>query len=377
MFLRWSCLITGILFCLATQAQEAFKSHFPDGTLASQGYFVDGKKHGYWQYWSPSGDLWMQVLYLKGKKQSDANYLETSPEQPEMNRCINLSADTLTGNDYWYKHLIFYSDSLHPYDIGDVYVLRNTYISNPTFSFGSKKKGLYIEHYLPNPQHINADSLYEVDKRLLGDRIKDERLVLNRSLVLKNDLPFELYLISKNESIGPHHLKKGEGLYTACHPDGSKWMEVSFINGKPHGAVHYYGKNESIELAGWYLRGKRSGKWTFYYPNGKVHRQLMYSDGRFTGGYRSYYKNGNTRMKAIFQDGDLGTDPTDPLVKGSIFDGLPTMGAQPVHMEYFTKDGQPSYRFPVAMVHETMYHKRRSRWSLSEILRGSDGEYHP
>lgn len=62
-----------------------FSAHHPDGTLASEGMYVDGQEHGLWINYHPNGKMAARGHYANGKEVGPLGILDSdgSPEEGE------------------------------------------------------------------------------------------------------------------------------------------------------------------------------------------------------------------------------------------------------------------------------------------------------
>jgi len=67
---------------------------------------------------------------------------------------------------------------------------------------------------------------------------------------------------------GEYKDQKKNGLWTSFYPDGGKWSETVFKEGKTHGKTISWHKNGEKHFEGFYTNGKPSGHWIFYDQEG-------------------------------------------------------------------------------------------------------------
>ena len=76
------------------------------------------------------------------------------------------------------------------------------------------------------------------------------------------------------------------GKWASWHEDGSKWSNLSFLNGKKHGLQKNWYENGQQELEGEYNQDNPVNKWSWWYFDGAPMQEGKYNgDGNFQGLY--------------------------------------------------------------------------------------------
>ncbi len=118
--------------------------------------------------------------------------------------------------------------------------------------------------------------------------------------------------------------KNGElhtGIYQSYHENDKLFLEIEYLNGKPHGKSQIFYKTGKKELAGNYLNGKLNGLVISYYHNGKKSREEFYKNGKEVKRLKVWRENGEKIIVAkdneLLLKKDLFVDKS-----GSLFTGI-------------------------------------------------------
>ena len=103
------------------------------------------------------------------------------------------------------------------------------------------------------------------------------------------------------------HYQKGkrQGIQTEWYENGQKKEEGVFRNGEKHGVWIEWYKNGQKESEGAYQRGEEQGLWVFWYPNGQKISESHYQKGKMHGTWTGWYPNGMKSAWGNFQDGKV------------------------------------------------------------------------
>lgn len=94
-----------------------------------------------------------------------------------------------------------------------------------------------------------------------------------------------------------------QGIYVQWHPNGAKWVEGQFQNGKEQGLWTLWYDNGQKEEEGRYQDGESQGFWTWWYDNGQKEIEGQYLDGKQQGIWTFWYDNGQKSSEGLYQDG--------------------------------------------------------------------------
>jgi antitoxin component YwqK of YwqJK toxin-antitoxin module len=100
-----------------------------------------------------------------------------------------------------------------------------------------------------------------------------------------------------------YHVGKLDGSWTLYHDDGNKERDESYKAGVRDGKWTFYGaKNQPIQQEE-YKNGVSDGTWIKWYANGKEHWVEHYVDGQLNGPQELWYPNGKPQEKGTLKNG--------------------------------------------------------------------------
>ncbi len=76
--------------------------------------------------------------------------------------------------------------------------------------------------------------------------------------------------------VGKYKNGKRKGVWTAWYPDGSRWSETTFEEGKRSGPTTTWYKNGQMRYSGRYENDKPAGTWKYYDREGNLVREKEY-----------------------------------------------------------------------------------------------------
>jgi antitoxin component YwqK of YwqJK toxin-antitoxin module len=122
--------------------------------------------------------------------------------------------------------------------------------------------------------------------------------------------------------------RESDGFYREFYPNGQKFIEGNYRQGKQHGEWSYYYENGQLQRKSTYQDGRLHGQWDRFradgtlaakhaYDNGQRHgawqlfddtgKQLIveenYSQGKFHGTQKAWHPNGKPRVQAEWKEG--------------------------------------------------------------------------
>lgn len=98
-----------------------------------------------------------------------------------------------------------------------------------------------------------------------------------------------LYEIGAKEPFG----SDTEAFVIGTYPEGSKYFEISFLNGLKHGPFNFWQKNQLPLITGFYTQGKRDGVFIAYGKIGEIVYEKTYKMGELDGNFSLYYPASN------------------------------------------------------------------------------------
>jgi uncharacterized protein len=353
-------LLAGIL---QAQNKELTKFYYPDGTVSSEGYLLDGKPAGYWKNFNENGTLRSEGKMLAGKTDSTWIFYsrsgiinsrvqyseglkngprETYNEQGQLIARENFKNDKKEGFSFQYfpdgneRFRIPFQNNKEEgrgfeYDkSGNIirffeYSKGNLTLQKSVnrFDLAGKKTGLWIE--TTNNGVIIRETLFSeglpdgyvkwYDDR--GNLMKVEmfyRGVLQEEQP-KAELTKEYYPNRKLRRQGSYIGNKPAGLHTSYDSSGRILEVVYYNDGEPSarglldenglktGIWQEFYPGGTLKSEGTYHQDFKQGTWRFFHASGKIEQTGQYNNGKPVGTWRWYYENGNLLRETSFING--------------------------------------------------------------------------
>jgi uncharacterized protein len=284
-----------------------FKLCNEEGTLVTEGLYVDGKKNGTWKNYRTNGTLSNSenynsdgalhgeylAYYINGKVKFRCNYendqfqgLYTS-YNPFGN--IDMQGWMKDGEQYydWYYYDLGGKLSSHNYYIGDQSErFQVEYLPN-----GKKRLESRFRQYLPE-EYLSYDSLGNVVGKVALNKGcgQFKRFGLNGKLERE-------FMYETGVSDGP--------LFSYFF-NGALLSKGFYINNKLDSTYQTFTVDSVKMVDGKYDLGEEVGEWKWYFPSGKLKTKGSYINGMVTGKWESYYENGQIReLENYNDDGEL------------------------------------------------------------------------
>lgn len=339
---RISVFVFLLLFSASLYAQnQDDKQHtvynFPNGTIASEGYLVNGKPDGYWKtyfengqlksegnrknfeldslwkFYDESGKLKLEINYQNGRKTGDRiSYL---PDEMVVENFVNDIKSGLT------KHYSISGKLLKtiPYEKGLEEGIAREYdtIGNIT-ELLTYKKGFIVAREKINrfdaENHKNG-----VWKWFFADGVIQSEGVFKHGL--KNGV-FKYYDVNGNlktiekyvddvkqldaESVAKLELRRD------YYPNGKVKIEATYRNGVAEGVRREYNETGDVDKS-FIMKngivasegiiepsGLRKGTWTEYFPDGSIKARGNYVDDFKSGSWEFFHQNGKLEQKGNY-----------------------------------------------------------------------------
>lgn len=361
-------IIVFVLISVVVRAQEIDPNgentfYYPNGRIASEGYFQDGLPTGIWRNYYPDGtlksigkkeiglsdSLWVfydsegrktHVLdYYKDKKFGCAVYFDTSgnrvkerfywddiPEDEELDYYANGSLKKRTlfvdgkaeGNAYEYDTLGLVITE-EKYDNG---YLKDRQTFN-RYDENGEKTGVWRTYFANG--NIETEMAYQggtknglikiFDKK--GKLIDIQKMQGDSTAGHTDDLVIidlyrEYYPNGNQKLVGALDNGLRSGIYREYDEQGiiingyiyesDTIIAEGIIRGDGvfEGEWKYYNKKGVIIAKGAYLNSKKDGKWVYYFENGKKEQEGTFKDNQLSGEWNWYYANGQLRRKEFY-----------------------------------------------------------------------------
>jgi len=95
------------------------------------------------------------------------------------------------------------------------------------------------------------------------------------------------------------------GPYTEWHPNGTKFKEGQYEDGKMIGEWTFYFDDGKKAKSGSYKANEACGVWTYWRPDGSKHREESYRDGNRHGPWTVWHANGQKAIEEHYVDDKL------------------------------------------------------------------------
>lgn len=256
-----------------------WRTYYPDGTIKSEGDYVDGKKNGVFKEFDKKGKL-VDIKQMMG---------DTTMSSSSEIVIIEL-----------YK-------SYHPN--GKIKLVGG--INN------GLKSGIYRE-FDENGELING-YIYKKDTMLAEGKILPNGQY--------DGAWKEYYPDGKIMLTGTYENGKRNGLWTYYYPNGKKEQSGKYVDGTPYGQWYWYYSNGQVKreemfnarglsdgtmteydslgkvlAIGRFYNGEREGSWFYHVGDYKEEGEFML--GEKNGVWRSYYLNGKIAFVGVYDEGE-------------------------------------------------------------------------
>ncbi|MCL2132097.1 MAG: hypothetical protein FWH36_06570 [Lentimicrobiaceae bacterium] len=217
---------------------------------------ANGYKQGVWKYFAANGLLYMEGVYLNGKKNGFFKYYN---EEGDFERIEKWENDILI------------EDAVE-----------------------TKQLDRKLEYHPNGKIKIEAYFYKGVPDGIRREYTDDGKV--NNSYLFSNG-------ILKGEGIVDDDGKK-QGDWKEFYESGALRAAGKYLNSKPIGKWRYYFEEQTIEIEGSYTRkGEKDGEWLWYYPNGNLLSKETYSDGLLDGESFNLTAEGDTLEYGKFTAG--------------------------------------------------------------------------
>jgi len=269
-----------------------FVSLFPDGTVAINGTYKDGKLDGIWERHYPGGAIVERGAYVAGTK--DGKWQQLGPTGAVLGE-YELKAGTGTDKRW--------------YDDGKPYMQRQLRGGQP---WGEMK---VWEH----------DGMVAVTAKLYGTRYDGPKVVGQKNTLrieetfhngIRHDARqiYQFWLLVMDENYDAKG--KLDGAYTIWRDKKIPRVQGTYDHGKRTGTWQWFDRNNNKEREGDFTDGKKVGAWSEWTEN-KLTFSGSYTDGKPDGEFAYFDKNGNELGRFEIHDGTGEMDTYYPNKKVS------------------------------------------------------------
>jgi len=243
-------------------------TYYPDGTVKSSGGYVDGVKEGVHRRYDENGVITTAITYSRGKKTGEGIVDKKGDFEGEWNLYYESGELRAEGN--------FVNSSRE----GEwIFYFKNGNVE----SRGKYSEGLpqgEWRWYFPNKSLRRVE--YYRRGREDGESVEYDA---------------DGNVISEGEYISG--LREGEWIYKV----GDHFEKGAYIDGERNGNWIYEYEDGTTNFTGEYVSGLPVGKHIWYYPNGQIKKEGKYSSGVRTGTWKTYDKDGYKVLDVKYRSG--------------------------------------------------------------------------
>lgn len=228
-----------------------------NGSLFTEGAFVNGLRHGEWKWYDDKGVLTKHVFYHLGDLHGP---YKTFHGNGKLKYVGDYSFNEATG-----EHLYYYDN-------------------------GKKEVDSY---YMEDLKHGKMTT-YGYDGMVQQIRYYDQDVLIGYTYLDRNGKEMPLIPITK-----------GEQSFKTYYQNEVVAMEQNRINGMLNGMYkEFYSDGKSQTISNYYY-GERHGQLQEFYPNGKIKVDANYSWDLLNGIRTEYYASGKLKAKEVYVLGEL------------------------------------------------------------------------
>lgn len=151
----------------------------------------------------------------------------------------------------------------------------------------------------------------QVEKRVDSDKYADGKLRYEREIIRFSDNHFvadgfyrEFYPNGQKFAEGQYKNGRQEGTWTYWYDNGKENRKATYKNGQPDGSWTVYNIEGAIVSKRGFKNGRRDGTWVIYDATGKQPlREEQYADGKADGTWKVWFPTGKQRTEMNFKLG--------------------------------------------------------------------------
>lgn len=146
----------------------------------------------------------------------------------------------------------------------------------------------------------------------------------------------EYYPNGEKFAEGQYEQGRQTGKWTYYHDNGTVARTVNYVQGQPDGQLELHNPEGAVIAKREYKSGKRDGTWVIYDQEGKQPlREEVYANGLASGTWKVWFPNGQLQTEMNFREGkregptvifdDKGTKRAEVNYKDNALDGTATL----------------------------------------------------
>ena len=310
------------------QKQGIWMTFFPNRKVQSEGPYVNDLKHGYWKFYTSTGDLKRVEKWIMGVLQEGA----AEVAKIEIKREIDPKTGTLAFKGAYRNGV---AEGVHRQYNEDGDVIASKIYKNGIVLF----EGIVDEE---GRKQGPWKWFYETGQLKAKGSYKDNLKVGNWEYY---------YMDGEIEQSGSYLRGLPDGLWTWLYENGQTWREEEYVMGEEDGPSIEYSDSGSVIAKGsyieglkegfWefeindhreegeYFEGERKGKWKYYYLDSeKLSFEGEFENGLENGVHVYYYPDGSVKRRGNYSAG----------VKNGLWEYFNEAGERIITIEY--EDGQ-------------------------------------
>lgn len=253
-----------------------YTAFYEDGTIKTEGQFLNNKSTGIWMYYYQNGRLRMQGEIGNGRNIGKWEYYYE-------NGSVKMTGELVDGKkeDTW------------------VYYFKNNSIESEGKYLDGKKIAFW-KYFHQSGVHRASQEFFEEDSYYVevyetGSPKLEGKMIDRKKTGTWN----YLYEDGTTKASGIYLMNKKNGNWEFYDNTGKIESEGNYKNDLANGIWIHYHHNGTIASEGELVDGQKNGNWKMFYGDGVVKGEVNYNYG--DGEYWEYYKNGNLKVRGMIR----------------------------------------------------------------------------
>ena len=244
------------------------RTYYSNGQIRDEGFEIDKKREGTWNFYYENGQLEAVKNYSKGILDSTSIEYWNLDEVKELSTPVQYRINFDTLQQLPIKYIRNYKNGLK--NGKEIYF----------FKLGDSRHATYVNDTLQGIMKGHFDT---------------------------GELEGEGNFIDGNL----------EGKYIRYYKSGKIFSEENYINGKREGKVTAYHESGNIKWTLLYENNLREGPQVWYYNDGTIEAIHNYKNNYMHGDWKFFYPNGKLKSKAIYDNGKIKENKIEFAQDGS------------------------------------------------------------
>lgn len=280
------------------------KGFYPDGSLFSEGQYVDGMPEGQWIYYYKSGTIQLMKNYSEGNLHGQ--YTAYYKSGRKSISCIYKNNDY---DGYYVKYNSYGNKESEGWYVDGqkegnwFFYFSNGKLSNKTYFLHNNATGFEYD-YAPDSM-LKFKTKYEngFSKRIEQFGNDGKKF---KTTVFDGNSDYALYYPDgKLRAKGVFKCNVLSGKYTFFRKDGSLSSEFNYNNDVKDGKCVIYNSNGKLKKEGSYEFGEMTGFWKYYNYDGILIKSGYFNEGMYDSTWTKYYENGNVRELSSYHNDQI------------------------------------------------------------------------